>query len=64
VPLQQAHPTRLAETQRLLDATDDALVRSNALMRRAFGILSRARQDNAEQRKLLAEFHRRLPPRS
>ena len=66
MPLPNAHPPRLAdkEIRRLLDATDDALVRSNARMHEAFVALSRARQDNALQRQWLTEFHRVFPPPS
>src|SRR5215469_6893675 len=48
--LPSAHFRRLLdddpETRRLLDATDDALVRSNALMRQTFVALGRSRREN------------------
>ena len=63
--LPSAHFRRLLdddpETRRLLDATDDALVRSNALMRQTFVALGRSRRENEQQRKMLAEYRRVRP---
>ena len=62
MPLPEAHPDRLPdfETRRLLAVTAYALVQSKIRVQQAFIVLSESRDEDARQRRQLAESRRAL----